>query len=48
MVIPITIRKRIGRPEIFAPDAVYTLKARSQDPHILKALGSAWAWRRKL
>ena len=24
------------------------IQSRTQDPHILKALGRAWAWRRKL
>lgn len=48
VVIPLTIRRRNGRPKILPPDGVHALEARVQDPHVLKALGRAWAWRRKL
>lgn len=48
VVIPLTIRKRNGRPKILPPKSTQALEARSQDPHILKALGRAWAWRRRL
>jgi hypothetical protein len=48
VVIPLTIRKRNGRPKILPPEGVHALETRSQDPHILKALGRAWAWRRRL
>lgn len=48
VVIPLTIRKRNGRPKILPPENVYEQEARAQDPHILKALGRAWAWRRRL
>jgi hypothetical protein len=46
--IPLTIRKRNGRPKILPPEGVQALGAPTQAPHILKALGRAWAWRRKL
>lgn len=48
VVIPLTIRKRNGRPKILPPQGVHDQEARSQDPHILKALGRAWAWRRRI
>jgi hypothetical protein len=48
VVIPLTIRRRNGRPKILPPEGVEALRARSHAPHILKALGRAWAWRRKL
>lgn len=48
VVIPLTIRRRNGRPKILPPDDVLERQMRAQDPHILKALGRAWAWRRKL
>lgn len=48
VVIPLTVRKRNGRPKILPPEVVHALEARTQHPHILKALGRAWAWRRKL
>ena len=48
VVIPLSIRRRNGRPKILPPEDAYELAARAQDPHILKALGRAWAWRRRL
>jgi hypothetical protein len=48
VVIPLSIRRRNGRPKILPPDDVLEQQSRVQDPHILKALGRAWAWRRKL
>lgn len=46
--IPLTFRKRNGRPRILPPDAEPGFQSRSQDPHILRAVGRAWAWRRRL
>lgn len=46
VVIPLSIRRRNGRPRILPPEDV--LEQRAQDPHILKTLGRAWAWRRRL
>lgn len=48
VVIPLTIRRRNGRPRVLPPENLAARQARAQDPHILKALGRAWAWRRKL
>ena len=48
VVIPLTIRRRNGRPKILPPDDVLEQQSRVQDPHILKALGRAWAWKRRL
>lgn len=48
IVIPLAKRRRNGRPRILPPENVAARQARAQDPHILKALGRAWAWRRKL
>lgn len=48
VVIPLTIRRRNGRPKILPPEEIADGEARAQDPHILKALGRAWAWRRRL
>ena len=48
VLIPLTFRKRNGRPKILPPDAEPGFQARSQDPHILRAVGRAWAWRRRL
>jgi len=46
--IPLTPRRRNGRPRIVAPEQSMHFQSRSQDPHILRALGRAWAWRRRL
>ena len=48
VVIPLTIRKRNGRPKILPPDDVDARNGRSQDPHVLRAIARAWSWRRQL
>jgi hypothetical protein len=48
IVIPLAIRRRNGRSKVLPPENVAAQQARAQDPHILKALGRAWAWRREL
>ena len=45
--IPLTIRKRNGRPKI-VPPADMALDTGGVDPHVLKAIAKAWSWRRKL
>lgn len=45
--IPLTIRKRNGRPKIVPPADVVPVIG-SVDPHLLKAVAKAWSWRRKL
>ena len=46
--IPLAFKRKNGRPRILAPDVETHFQARVQDPHILRALGRAWSWRRKL
>ena len=46
--IPLTQRRRNGRPRILPPEPGTHFQSRSQDPYILRALGRAWAWRRRL
>lgn len=48
VVIPLTIRKRNGRPKILPPDNLSSQDDRSQDPHVLRAIARAWNWRRQL
>ncbi|CUA98895.1 hypothetical protein [Pannonibacter indicus] len=48
VVIPLTIRKRNGRPKILPPDEVTLRDGRAQDPHVLRAIARAWNWRRQL
>jgi len=45
--IPLSIRKRNGRPKIMPP-ADIAPDTGGVDPHILKAIAKAWSWRRKL
>jgi hypothetical protein len=48
IVIPLTIRKRNGRPKILPPDDMDQRNGRAQDPHVLRAIARAWSWRRQL
>jgi len=48
VVIPLTIRKRNGRPKILPPDEVTLRDGRTQDAHVLRAIARAWNWRRRL
>jgi hypothetical protein len=45
--VPLTIRKRNGRPKIVPPADVVP-DTGGVDPHVLKAIAKAWSWRRKL
>ncbi len=46
--VPLSVRRRNGRPRILPPEASIEQQLRAQDPHILRAIGRAWAWRRRL
>lgn len=47
--IPLTIRKRNGRPKIVPPAEMRPASDDgSVDPHVLRAIARAWSWRRKL
>jgi len=46
--VPLAFKRKNGRPRFLAPDLNPHFQARVQDPHILRALGRAWSWRRKL
>lgn len=47
--IPLTIRKRNGRPKIMPPaDLAPEYDDKGVDPHVLRAIAKAWSWRRKL
>lgn len=48
VVIPLTFRKKNGRPTILPPADHVPTEARMQDAHVLRAIGRAWSWRRKL
>jgi hypothetical protein len=46
--VPLSVRRRNGRPKILPPETAMDHQSRAQHPHILKTLGRAWAWRRRL
>ena len=48
VVIPLTIRRRNGRPKILPPEDAGLRDGRAQSPHILRAVARAWKWRRQL
>ncbi len=48
VLIPLTVRKRNGRPKIMPPADYRPSEDRTQNPHILRAVGRAWSWRRRM
>lgn len=48
VVIPLTFRRKNGRPKILPPADHAPAEARAQDAHVLRAIARAWNWRRRL
>lgn len=48
VLIPLKVRRKNGRPKILPPADYRPSEDRTQDPHILRAIGRAWAWRRRM
>lgn len=48
IVIPLQLRHKNGRPKIMPPADYRPSEDHAQDPHILRAIGKAWAWRRRM
>ena len=48
VVIPLTLRRRNGRPKILPPEDAGLPGSHGQDPHVLRAIARAWKWRRQL
>ncbi len=48
VVIPLTLRRKNGRPRILPPADRQPVEARTQDRHILHVIGRAHAWRRRM
>lgn len=48
IVIPLTLRRRNGRPRIQPPADYLPDPDGGTDPHVLRAIAQAWSWRRKL
>jgi hypothetical protein len=46
--IPLTLRNRGGRPRILPPKEIEIAMERGQDARLLRAIGRAWDWRRRL
>jgi len=46
--VPLKIRKKNGRPKILPPADYLPSENQTQDPHILRAIGRAWSWRRRM
>ncbi len=46
--VPLKVRKKNGRPKILPPADYLPSEDQTQDPHILRAIGRAWAWRRRM
>ena len=46
--VPLKVRKKNGRPKIMPPADYLPSEDQVQDPHILRAIGRAWAWRRRM
>jgi len=46
--VPLSLRKKNGRPKILPPADVISEADNVQDPHVLRAIGRAWVWRRRL
>lgn len=46
--VPLTVRRQNGRPKILPPAGYLPSEDRTQDPHILRAIGRAWGWRRRM
>jgi hypothetical protein len=48
VLIPLKVRKKNGRPKILPPADHRPSEDHAQDPHILRAIGRAWGWRRRM
>ncbi|RBW51620.1 hypothetical protein DS909_18705 [Phaeobacter gallaeciensis] len=46
--IPLTLRNRGGRPRILPAKEIEVAMERGQDARLLRAIGRAWDWRRRL
>jgi hypothetical protein len=46
--IPLTIKRRNGRPRILSPANMETAEPRTRDRQVLRAITCAWGWRRKI
>ena len=48
VLIPLKVRKKNGRPKIRPPADYRPSEHRTQNLHVLRAIGRAWGWRRRI
>jgi len=48
LFVPLKVRRKNGRPKILPPAEYLPSEDQTQDPHILRAIGRAWSWRRRM
>lgn len=48
VLIPLKVRRKNGRPKILPPVNYRPSEDQTQEPHILRAIGRAWGWRRRM
>lgn len=48
VLIPLKVRRKNGRPKILPPADYRPSEDRAPDPHVLRAIGRAWGWRRRM
>jgi len=48
VLIPLKVRKKNGRPKILPPANYRPSEDQTQDPHVLRAIGRARGWRRRM
>jgi hypothetical protein len=46
--VPLKVRKKNGRPKILPPADYRPSEDQTQDPHVLRAIGRSWGWRRRM
>jgi len=48
VLILLKVRKKNGRPKILPPADYLPSEDQTQDPHVLRAIGRSWGWRRRM
>ena len=48
VLIPLKVRKKNGRHKILPPANYQPSDDQTQDAHVLRAIGRAWGWRRRM
>lgn len=48
VLIPLKVRRKNGRRKILPPADYRPSEDRTPEPHVLRAIGRAWGWRRRM